>query len=72
MLCPGLYHHTMEITQAEQEALLARYSAAMALVEEALVACEEKMTRTAIQKSLHAMQDVRKIYDELDRLRIGL
>lgn len=72
MLRHPRYHHAMEITQAEKDALLARYSTAMALVDEAIVACEAKMTRTAIQKSLHAMQDVRKIYDELDRLKIGL
>lgn len=58
-------------TQAEYQALLAKYDAATGLIDEALIACEAKMTRTAIQKSLHAIQDLRKIDQELARLKLA-
>lgn len=64
------YHHAVEITQAEKDALLARYAAAQALVEEALVGCETGMVRVAVQKSWHAIQDLVKIDRELARLKI--
>jgi hypothetical protein len=71
MLHHPRYHHPVEISQADKDALLAQYAAAMALTEEAMVACETGMLRTAIQKSWHAVQDVRKIHVELDRLLLA-
>jgi hypothetical protein len=64
------YHHAVEITQAEKDALLARYAAAQALIEEALVGCETGMTRVAVQKGWHAIQDIVKIDRELARLKV--
>ncbi len=63
----------METSVEEREALqalLAMYAAALGLIDEALVACEARMVRTAVQKSLHVIQDVTKIDRELMRLRV--
>jgi hypothetical protein len=64
--------YATEISEADRDALLAMYAAAVGLIEEALVACEARVPRTAVQKSFHALQDVRKIHAEFDRLKIVL
>ena len=66
------YHRAVKIVQADIDALLARYAAAQMLLDEALVACETGMTRTAVQKSWHAIQDVVKIDRELARLKLAI
>jgi hypothetical protein len=71
MLRRPRYHHPVEISQADKDALLARYAATHALIEEALVACETGMVRVAVQKTLHAIQDVRKLDAERERLEIA-
>jgi hypothetical protein len=69
--CPR-YHHAMEIARVEYDALLAQYAAAQALIDEALVACEQGMVRTAAQKGLHVVQNIAKIDAELVRLKIAV